>query len=344
MNGRRSVASGQGSSPNHSSTGFTLIELLVVMAIIAILAALLLPAIQQARESARRSQCLNNIRQINIAAQNYLASGRSYPSGWIKASKDDDIKDRGFERPGLYVMTRAGTNQGWATASGDATLLGSDQTFHQIPDHPWAVSNDWGWHALLLPQMDQQTVAIDFKQKRGGPPNGPALALTISSYRCPSAILSNAGLGYTNYRGCAGNGMRYGNGVFYGNSAVSDQSIKDGTSTTILFGETAFGFWADAFGCCTKISLRGLPTFDQLEDLDSKGGQPATWLDVISGASVSPSPNPQSSIYGFGSAHRDVVMLAMADGSARPVNKSIDHVILEALATRAGGERVSDDF
>src|SRR5258708_28953384 len=63
--------------------GFTLIELLVVMAIIAVLAALLLPAVQSAREAARRSQCLNNIRQINLGAQNYLSSNRSFPSGWI---------------------------------------------------------------------------------------------------------------------------------------------------------------------------------------------------------------------------------------------------------------------
>src|SRR5262245_5316898 len=83
MKGRAHSCSCRQIRSNDPRTGFTLIELLVVMAIIAVLAALLLPAVQSAREAARRSQCLNNIRQIGLAAQNYLSSNRSYPSGWI---------------------------------------------------------------------------------------------------------------------------------------------------------------------------------------------------------------------------------------------------------------------
>src|SRR3954465_11361568 len=67
----------------HRLRGFTLVELLVVIAIIGILVALLLPAIQAAREAARRSQCINNLKQYGIGLQNYHNSNNAFPKGWI---------------------------------------------------------------------------------------------------------------------------------------------------------------------------------------------------------------------------------------------------------------------
>src|SRR6476646_10711529 len=82
--------------PNHhDSSGFTLVELLVVIAIIGVLVAMLLPAIQSAREAARRSQCTNNLKQLGIAIQNYESARKELPPGHRMTKVGTDIDSLG---------------------------------------------------------------------------------------------------------------------------------------------------------------------------------------------------------------------------------------------------------
>src|SRR5262249_54277851 len=133
MYGRRHSLASAKCHAEESRAGFTLIELLVVMAIIAILAPLLLPAIQQPREAARRTQCLNNIKQVNLAAANYLGAHRSYPSGWICSNTG--------------CTTAAPALTTYSTFSGSATIKAPDKSLLEINGIEWLVSPDWGWQA-----------------------------------------------------------------------------------------------------------------------------------------------------------------------------------------------------
>ncbi|MBX3437873.1 MAG: DUF1559 domain-containing protein [Planctomycetaceae bacterium] len=227
---------------------FTLIELLVVIAIIAILIALLLPAVQQAREAAKRTQCKNNLKQICLAMHNYHDTFGSFPPGAI-------LRDRH-----LYPY---------------CSMQGS-------PD------NDSGapWPVLLLPYLEQTALYQTFSPEgswfprwdfRNGiyvPQNYTAQEVdSPPMYRCPSNPNASKERYILTYYGCQGGGdthllvtyqdnsgikanplgpcystapgnptgrMFWDNGILYTNSNTSVSEIRDGTSNTIIVGEQMY--------------------------------------------------------------------------------------------------------
>ncbi len=108
---RTATVAGQRSRLNRRRPGFTLVELLVVIAIIGVLAGLLLPAIQAARESARRMTCSSNLRQLSMAALSYEVSYRRLPSGWISDGTN---------------------NPGWGWAAGLLPYVEANNVYDQI--------------------------------------------------------------------------------------------------------------------------------------------------------------------------------------------------------------------
>src|SRR5262245_38179805 len=108
---------------------FTLVELLVVIAIIGILVALLLPAIQAAREAARRTQCFNNFKQMGLALLNYESTRKSFPRGrW--------------------------------------NIIPSDTSKHTVPDRSTSKSNDHSWQVVVLPYAEEQNIASQYDLKK----------------------------------------------------------------------------------------------------------------------------------------------------------------------------------
>lgn len=314
-------------SPSDSvRTGFTLIELLVVIAIIAVLAALLLPAVQQAREAARKSECINNLKQMALACHNYEGSHKSFPSGFILAPNASQIA---LAFPMTPITIQLGP-----------PINGQIQ---QVQLTDWTYSENWSWQAMILSQLGSTTVGVNFKQPKFDPMNPMtvtenmlACQQMIATYVCPSNSLPTSrpqGYAYSTYRGNMGTTPI--NGMLFGNSDVKFSMVKDGESNTLLIGESLMGFWGDGNSCCARVAD------DNNDDISDRGTD-----------GMDPSMRPSTfdtywtksgeHYFGFGSWHAESCNFALSDGSSRSIGKNVDFKILKKLATRDGNERIGE--
>ena len=347
-------------------SGFTLVELLVVLAIITMLAGLLLPAVQQAREAGRRAQCLNNLKQIALAMHNYEGAFRCFPPGYLKPvfPPNASIPTSGYSHEGALP-------EKYTTDF----LLSGNRAVASIP--VWLMTSDWGWHAFILPQMDAGTTMLDFSQTKLGFPSGPPsvneqyIRNSIPSYVCPSlrnlpyngpGAGASKGWGYSTYRGCMGaydpnlstnpdpnpvnpHIPRIPNGMLFDDSAVKFVDIRDGSSNTILVGDAKLGYWADSLSCCVRVWDQGVVTgpnyvltehFDLWDTYWQKKNyfipKDVIFLDPLS----PPPPLPWIQYFvSFGSEHTgNLSCFALADGSTRTVSKSIDNNVFKAISSR----------
>ncbi len=197
--------------------GFTLVELLVVIAIIGILIALLLPAVQAAREAARRSQCTNNMKQIGLALHNYHDTNKSFPAGFV------------------YRGNSGRRNYGWNVAI--LPYIEQQAFYDQLDSGMVPLHTRYASTAAADIAMMQHP----FANLRCPSDDGPDTCDTISfgGSTDPRVALSNyvASCGYgdrpVRTDECAG--------MFYGNSWKNFASCKDGTSNTIAVGERCYG-------------------------------------------------------------------------------------------------------
>ncbi|MCA9027529.1 MAG: DUF1559 domain-containing protein [Planctomycetaceae bacterium] len=340
--------------------GFTLIELLVVIAIIGILIALLMPAVQRAREAARRTQCINNLHQIVLAAHNYESSHKVFPPGWTQDEYVCDYRLHNSETAGHPVTVRIVNRQiNGQPQNNPPQPNTNNQLYNIVTLTQWDLGSYWSWHAMLLPELGQTTVNLNFNYTKYDPNNWAGIQIPIDTYVCPSTDLPSGrwhNLGYTTYRGVMGywqstypndpfyvdpNADPYSplnNGMFFQNSALSFRDVTDGESNTLMFGDTLFGgFWGDNYSCCARLR-------EDRENFDDY------WQDPPADTSTCPTGNelneplvgPQ--FFGFGSLHGDVCNFALVDGSTRSISKQIDTNLLRALFTRNGQDRITDDF
>ena len=296
---------------------FTLVELLVVIAIIGILIALLLPAVQAAREAARRMSCTNNLKQVGLGLHMYHDTFKRLPAGW----------------------------RGYDPSDGSSFWFG-------LPGWGWSASI-----LPYMEQTAIYDTMVDFGRPITDPVNDEVRVAEIPIFRCPSDIgdetfeLTDGGPSVdssfsfpvematgnyigafgtvdfhlvcnpsaTDYNGCVGNG------TFILNRQFRFADITDGLSNTLIVGER-----------CSKLA-------------------PSTWVGVVTGgqhgvarvagvASYPPNSEESATAYfhNFSSFHPAGTNFLAGDGSVKLIAETIEEETYHALTTRSGGDIVGE--
>ena len=197
------------SSPQRPRRGFTLIELLVVIAIIGVLVGLLLPAVQQAREAARRTSCVNNMKQLGLAIHNYKDVNKVLPAGWTKPADLTNFPNGNFWGWGAFVLP----------FTEDASLydqIDFDREWVKGTANPNAGISETPLAGRCCPSDTMGL--LNSKENNNGKSN------YLGSF-------GNKPINTANFTTTANRG------VFTENSALRFRDITDGTSKTILLGE-----------------------------------------------------------------------------------------------------------
>jgi prepilin-type N-terminal cleavage/methylation domain-containing protein/prepilin-type processing-associated H-X9-DG protein len=328
-------------------SGFTLIELLVVISIIAVLIALLLPAVQSAREAARRIQCVNNAKQIVLAMHNYHDQVGTFPPNSIA---DNNWNGTWWAWPSFILPQVEQTNTynsiNYSLSCGNVANSTSARTivssFLCPSDDSNKLFNDRLNVDVNMPGFAGDTMmsmaSLNFVGSAGDMKNN-----TIFDYLCLDPAQA-AGPTW----GCSGTFR----GMFGDCSAAKSirmAEVTDGTSNTFLIGENSPNLNSGlAWPSGNDIYASTIVPINWMTKL--KNNQADSNGEVCTPAAWNPSPTSQIHCYnnqwyyqGFKSFHPGGVNIGMADGSVKFIKQTIANRTYMALSTRAGGEVVSAD-
>ncbi len=312
---------------------YTLIELLVAISIIGLLMALLLPAIQAAREASHRLSCSNNIRQLAMAAMNHESSHKRFPPGYLgETPANISIQPTTNSYVGhlVYLMPYLEIDGIYNSWSSKRDLEVNPRGV--VPNDPryvrWSNGPDSLWDEasykisiLLCPSDDAYSNTLSTVTELRTTPSNAGL----------SGFAERTELGRTNYLGSAGRlgtGMTSREpwkGIFANRSRTRMADIVDGTSNTLMFGEVTGQFTDPNTG---RGRLRSFAW--------TAGGQFTEWHRPIYRY------GRQKRIEKFSSMHPTVMNFAFADSSVKAISQDVDGDILVGLSSMAGSEVFSD--
>lgn len=331
-----------------SRVGFTLVELLVVIAIIGILVSLLLPAVQAAREAARRMQCTNNLKQLSLAAHNFESANKRFPPGYLGSAYDTTISDAAANIPNgrqwigalpylfpfveqsalyqIYPNVRQMNPDALRASATSATISEFEPWWFDDDGDPLDMDSLWDaaqtrLSVLLCPTDNAYgNSAANTSRLHTWGPAGRTGTISMRGF----SAAATPQLGRTNYLGVAGGMGKTASswetwlGIFHNRSKTDFGDITDGTSNTLMFGEVT-GLWADD----TK------PTGRRWSFTWNNGPLPTAWR--LGGED----PYDWKK---FNSLHAGrVVNFGVADGSVQTLSSSMDRSVFLYLSSMADG-------
>lgn len=304
-------------SPARLAKGFTLVELLVVIAIIGILIALLLPAVQAAREAARRSQCTNNLKQIGLALHNYHDTFKTFPPGaWNEANRGNRLAYTVFILP---FMEQQAVYDEFDFEYPNYTGVNLNPGIRLIPAYhcPSCRFKQSTYNADWVPAGAAGTPSYTTHYYAIMGPQGINPMIPGGTTRYPESDNTNPHGGYAL------------SGVLHRNSSNNMGYIIDGTSNTIMVGEIS---WEGVQGTSASGTFR-------------------TWLRGASGTACGSAKNIEFGInvvpyngsnnfndVSMGSMHPGGANFSVADGSVRFISETVDMALYLAAASMNGKE------
>ena len=332
-------------------SGFTLIELLVVIAIIGVLVGLLLPAVQQAREAARRVSCSNHFKQMGLALHNYENANRHYPKTFGQDADRNDVNDWSVQAKLLPYVEQNGLGSGVMAAIQAAESSGAagNNSYKKVKVDGKNICNY---------RMDTLICPSEIKDE----PRGSEYYLTNIGVNMGTGLILDAG------------GNNVSDGAFGVNFESQPRDFRDGLSNTLCMGEvkgwttyqrdgadqtTVPTAPSELAGFQGSIKNQGKPSSGHTEWCDGRVHQSGV-TTTFPPNTVSPLSDGQDGDY---TSHREggapdrkndkplvavvtsrsyhsgnVANACMMDGSTQTVSGSVDQAVWRATGTRAGGE------
>jgi prepilin-type N-terminal cleavage/methylation domain-containing protein len=332
---------------------FTLVELLVVIAIIGVLVSLLLPAVQAAREAARRSQCSNQLRQVALAWQLHHDAQKFFPSaGWGYAWIGDPDRGFGKKQPGSWAYSCLPFLEATAIHQKGKGAAGSVKrdALTELAQTPVAAFYCPSRRAPDAYNNADSGLGPNINFNFGNPPRlarsdyaanlGPEIGPSFGDVPPPMGRYTQWGRGPTPSDADQGRGFmsnsfdtfKYCRGVAFQRSEINLKHITDGASNTYMVGEKYVNPDYYQGGRSSNFSEKDIG--------DDQGAWISDDLDNNRNTDLPPTQDQPGFDwkFAFGSAHPATFQMAMCDASVRTVSYDVDPAVHKALGTRSGDE------